>query len=45
VINEIVAADKAANYAIAADDADEVEDAEAADTTEDKADDPTISQS
>ena len=45
MIDEIVPADKVANYAIAADDADEAEDAEAADTAEDKADDPTISQS
>jgi len=45
MIDEIIAADKAANYAIAADDADEAEDAKAADTAEDKADDPKISQS
>ncbi len=45
MINEIVAADEAANYAIAADDADEAEGAEATDTAKDKADDPTISQS
>jgi len=40
VIDEIVAAEKAANYAIAADNADEAEDAKADDTAED---DPTIS--
>ena len=45
VIDEIVATDEAANYAIAADDADEAEDAKADDTAEDKADDPTISRS